>query len=78
MKCECLVFPVLERHTQERLEALMRRSLERSLQLENRNKRWAWGPNGIAQGECNAHTSHWMKKNRDWEEGSENGSKALL
>uniref|UniRef100_A0A671KIT3 MAP7 domain containing 2a n=1 Tax=Sinocyclocheilus anshuiensis TaxID=1608454 RepID=A0A671KIT3_9TELE len=55
----------------ERLEALMRRSLERSLQLENRNKRWAWGPNGTAQGECNAHASHWMKKNRDWEEGSE-------
>ncbi|XP_043096656.1 MAP7 domain-containing protein 2a isoform X2 [Puntigrus tetrazona] len=35
----------------ERLEALMRRSLERSLQLENRNKRWAWGPNGTAQGD---------------------------
>ncbi|XP_058632843.1 MAP7 domain-containing protein 2a isoform X3 [Onychostoma macrolepis] len=33
----------------ERLEALMRRSLERSLQLENRNKRWTWGPNGTAQ-----------------------------
>ncbi|XP_065106554.1 MAP7 domain-containing protein 2a isoform X2 [Paramisgurnus dabryanus] len=29
----------------ERLEALMKKSLERSLQLENRNKRWAWGPN---------------------------------
>uniref|UniRef100_A0A8C0XW18 Eukaryotic translation initiation factor 4C n=1 Tax=Cyprinus carpio carpio TaxID=630221 RepID=A0A8C0XW18_CYPCA len=55
----------------ERLEALMRKSLERSLQLENRNKRWAWGPNSTAQGECNAHTSHWMKKKRDWEEGSE-------
>ncbi len=47
------MFSVLERHTQERLEALMRRSLERSLQLENRTKRWAWGPNGTAQGECN-------------------------
>ncbi|TRY81552.1 hypothetical protein DNTS_012079 [Danionella cerebrum] len=35
----------------ERLEALMRRSLERSLQLENRNKRWAWGPNGATQGD---------------------------
>ncbi|XP_051751178.1 MAP7 domain-containing protein 2a isoform X3 [Ctenopharyngodon idella] len=35
----------------ERLEALMRRSLERSLQLENRNKRWVWGPNGTAQGD---------------------------
>ncbi|XP_056313673.1 MAP7 domain-containing protein 2a isoform X2 [Danio aesculapii] len=35
----------------ERLEALMRRSLERSLQLENRNKRWVWGPNGPTQGE---------------------------
>ncbi|XP_016391401.1 MAP7 domain-containing protein 2a isoform X5 [Sinocyclocheilus rhinocerous] len=35
----------------ERLEALMRRSLERSLQLENRNKRWAWGPNGTTQGD---------------------------
>ncbi|MBN3321683.1 MA7D2 protein, partial [Atractosteus spatula] len=27
----------------ERLEALMRRSLERSLQLEHRPKRWTWG-----------------------------------
>ncbi|XP_067295209.1 MAP7 domain-containing protein 2a isoform X3 [Pseudorasbora parva] len=35
----------------ERLEAMMRRSLERSLQLENRNKRWVWGPNGTAQGD---------------------------
>uniref|UniRef100_A0A8C2IB32 MAP7 domain containing 2a n=1 Tax=Cyprinus carpio TaxID=7962 RepID=A0A8C2IB32_CYPCA len=35
----------------ERLETLMRKSLERSLQLENRNKRWAWGPNGTAQGD---------------------------
>uniref|UniRef100_A0A8C1ZVY5 MAP7 domain containing 2a n=1 Tax=Cyprinus carpio TaxID=7962 RepID=A0A8C1ZVY5_CYPCA len=35
----------------ERLEALMRKSLERSLQLENRNKRWAWGPNSTAQGD---------------------------
>ncbi|CAM4543778.1 unnamed protein product [Leuciscus chuanchicus] len=35
----------------ERLEALMRRSHERSLQLENRNKRWVWGPNGTAQGD---------------------------
>nr|XP_055054950.1 MAP7 domain-containing protein 2a isoform X2 [Misgurnus anguillicaudatus] len=35
----------------ERLEALMKKSLERSLQLENRNKRWAWGPNGPNQGD---------------------------
>ncbi|XP_051551719.1 MAP7 domain-containing protein 2-like isoform X2 [Myxocyprinus asiaticus] len=35
----------------ERLEALMKRSLERSLQLENRNRRWAWGPNGPNQGD---------------------------
>ncbi|XP_072545575.1 MAP7 domain-containing protein 2a isoform X2 [Salminus brasiliensis] len=35
----------------ERLEALMRKSLERSLQLENRNKRWTWGPNGGGQGD---------------------------
>lgn len=28
---------------QERLEALMKRSLERSLQLEQRNKRWSRG-----------------------------------
>ncbi|XP_051968890.1 MAP7 domain-containing protein 2-like isoform X2 [Xyrauchen texanus] len=35
----------------ERLEALMRRSLERSMQLENRNRRWAWGPNGPTQGD---------------------------
>uniref|UniRef100_A0A672PIA8 MAP7 domain-containing protein 2-like n=1 Tax=Sinocyclocheilus grahami TaxID=75366 RepID=A0A672PIA8_SINGR len=39
----------------ERLEALMRRSLERSLQLENRNKRWAWGPNGTAQVPSSPH-----------------------
>ncbi|XP_060768589.1 neurofilament heavy polypeptide-like isoform X2 [Neoarius graeffei] len=30
----------------ERLEALMRKSLERSLQLESRNKRGTWGMNG--------------------------------
>ncbi|XP_059406999.1 MAP7 domain-containing protein 2a isoform X1 [Carassius carassius] len=35
----------------ERLETLMRKSLERSLHLENRNKRWAWGPNGTTQGD---------------------------
>ncbi|XP_016321545.1 MAP7 domain-containing protein 2-like isoform X6 [Sinocyclocheilus anshuiensis] len=39
----------------ERLEALMRRSLERSLQMENRNKRWAWGPNGTAQVPSSPH-----------------------
>ncbi|XP_018590177.2 MAP7 domain-containing protein 2-like isoform X2 [Scleropages formosus] len=37
----------------ERLEALMRRSLERSLQLEQRQKRWAWaGPGGTRDGDC--------------------------
>ncbi|XP_048043392.1 MAP7 domain-containing protein 2a isoform X5 [Megalobrama amblycephala] len=41
----------------ERLEALMRRSLERSLQLENRNKRWVWGPNGTAQVPPSPHRS---------------------
>ncbi|XP_036436672.1 MAP7 domain-containing protein 2a [Colossoma macropomum] len=35
----------------ERLEALMRKSLERSLQLENRNKRWTWGASGGGQGD---------------------------
>ncbi|KAG7484319.1 hypothetical protein MATL_G00048280 [Megalops atlanticus] len=36
----------------ERLEALMRRSLERSLQLEQRSKRWTWGsPGGTREGE---------------------------
>uniref|UniRef100_A0A8C1ZVT6 MAP7 domain containing 2a n=1 Tax=Cyprinus carpio TaxID=7962 RepID=A0A8C1ZVT6_CYPCA len=39
----------------ERLEALMRKSLERSLQLENRNKRWAWGPNSTAQVPSSPH-----------------------
>lgn len=29
--------------TQERLEAMMRRSLERSQQLEQKQKRWSWG-----------------------------------
>ncbi|KAL0994003.1 hypothetical protein UPYG_G00116620 [Umbra pygmaea] len=36
----------------ERLEALMKRSLERSLQLEQRPKRWTWGGAGGAQGDC--------------------------
>ncbi|XP_024250428.1 MAP7 domain-containing protein 2 isoform X5 [Oncorhynchus tshawytscha] len=36
----------------ERLEALMKRSLERSLQLEQRPKRWTWGGPGGAQGDC--------------------------
>ncbi|XP_051968899.1 MAP7 domain-containing protein 2-like isoform X3 [Xyrauchen texanus] len=41
----------------ERLEALMRRSLERSMQLENRNRRWAWGPNGPTQVPSSPHRS---------------------
>nr|XP_055054955.1 MAP7 domain-containing protein 2a isoform X6 [Misgurnus anguillicaudatus] len=41
----------------ERLEALMKKSLERSLQLENRNKRWAWGPNGPNQVPASPHRS---------------------
>ncbi|XP_069045996.1 MAP7 domain-containing protein 2-like isoform X2 [Lepisosteus oculatus] len=37
----------------ERLEALMRRSLERSLQLEHRPKRWTWGgATGGREGDC--------------------------
>ncbi|KAI1903137.1 hypothetical protein AGOR_G00024110 [Albula goreensis] len=37
----------------ERLEALMRRSMERSLQLEQRSKRWTWGsPVGTREGDC--------------------------
>ncbi|XP_013984770.1 MAP7 domain-containing protein 2 isoform X2 [Salmo salar] len=36
----------------ERLDALMKRSLERSLQLEQRPKRWTWGGVGGAQGDC--------------------------
>ncbi|CAM4722815.1 unnamed protein product [Leuciscus chuanchicus] len=40
---ESLFFPVLERNEQERLEALMRRSLERNLQVDQRPKRWTWG-----------------------------------
>nr|XP_046172833.1 MAP7 domain-containing protein 2-like isoform X2 [Oncorhynchus gorbuscha] len=36
----------------ERLEALMKRSLERSLQLEQRPKRWTWGGPGGALGDC--------------------------
>ncbi|XP_052412044.1 MAP7 domain-containing protein 2a isoform X4 [Carassius gibelio] len=39
----------------ERLETLMRKSLERSLHLENRNKRWAWGPNGTTQVPSSPH-----------------------
>ena len=54
---ESLVFPVLERNNQERLDALMKRSLERSLQLEQRPKRWTWGGAGGAQGEST--TGRW-------------------
>ncbi|KAJ7996723.1 hypothetical protein DPEC_G00239990 [Dallia pectoralis] len=36
----------------ERLEALMKRSLERSLQLDQRPKRWTWGGPGGAPGDC--------------------------
>lgn len=54
---ESLVFPVLERNNQERLDALMKRSLERSLQLEQRPKRWTWGGVGGAQGEST--TGRW-------------------
>ncbi|XP_024250429.1 MAP7 domain-containing protein 2 isoform X6 [Oncorhynchus tshawytscha] len=41
----------------ERLEALMKRSLERSLQLEQRPKRWTWGGPGGAQAPCSPHRS---------------------
>uniref|UniRef100_A0A8C4S228 MAP7 domain containing 2 n=1 Tax=Erpetoichthys calabaricus TaxID=27687 RepID=A0A8C4S228_ERPCA len=40
---ESLYFPVFERNEQERLEAMIRRSMERSQQLEQRPKRWSWG-----------------------------------
>lgn len=36
-------FLVLYQYNQERLEAMMRRSLERSQQLEQKQKRWSWG-----------------------------------
>lgn len=36
-------FLVLHQYNQERLEAMMRRSLERSQQLEQKQKRWSWG-----------------------------------
>lgn len=50
---ESLFFPVLERNEQERLEALMRRSMERNLQVDQRPKRWTWGgPPGVCEGEC--------------------------
>ncbi|XP_064827714.1 ensconsin-like isoform X5 [Oncorhynchus masou masou] len=41
----------------ERLDALMKRSLERSLQLEQRPKRWTWGGAGGAQAPCSPHRS---------------------
>ncbi|KAL0156638.1 hypothetical protein M9458_047884, partial [Cirrhinus mrigala] len=45
---ESLFFPVLERNEQERLEALMQRSMERNLQVDQRPKRWTWGgPPGV-------------------------------
>ncbi|XP_077100896.1 uncharacterized protein map7d2b isoform X5 [Siphateles boraxobius] len=50
---ESLFFPVLERNEQERLEALMRRSLERNLQVDQRPKRWTWGgPPGACEVSC--------------------------
>lgn len=50
---ESLFFPVFERNEQERLEALMRRSMERNLQVDQRPKRWTWGgPPGVCEGEC--------------------------
>ncbi|KAJ8375432.1 hypothetical protein SKAU_G00060120 [Synaphobranchus kaupii] len=48
---ECLFFPVLERNEQERLEALMKRSLERSLQVDHRPKRWTWGGPTLSAGQ---------------------------
>ncbi|RXM95507.1 Eukaryotic translation initiation factor 1A [Acipenser ruthenus] len=50
---EFLFFPVFERNEQERLEAMMRRSLERSQQLEQRPKRWSWGGGngGVKEGD---------------------------
>uniref|UniRef100_A0A9J7X5H6 MAP7 domain containing 2 n=1 Tax=Cyprinus carpio carpio TaxID=630221 RepID=A0A9J7X5H6_CYPCA len=49
---ESLFFPVLERNEQERLEALMRRSMGRNLQAEQRPKRWTWGgPPGVCEGD---------------------------
>ncbi|XP_064190179.1 MAP7 domain-containing protein 2-like isoform X3 [Anguilla rostrata] len=48
---ECLFFPVLERNEQERLEALMKRSMERSLQLDHQPKRWTWGGPTLSAGQ---------------------------
>ncbi|XP_041923101.1 MAP7 domain-containing protein 2 isoform X8 [Alosa sapidissima] len=40
---ESLFFPVLERNEKERLEALLRRSMERGPPMDQRPKRWTWG-----------------------------------
>ncbi|XP_042561865.1 MAP7 domain-containing protein 2 isoform X5 [Clupea harengus] len=49
---ESLFFPVLERNEKERLEALMRRSMERGQPMDQRPKRWTWGgPPGDCQGD---------------------------
>ncbi|XP_057178764.1 MAP7 domain-containing protein 2 isoform X2 [Triplophysa rosa] len=41
-----------EEDEKERLEALMRRSVERSLQADHRPKRWTWGgPPGVCEGD---------------------------
>ncbi|XP_056594803.1 LOW QUALITY PROTEIN: MAP7 domain-containing protein 2 [Triplophysa dalaica] len=41
-----------EEEEKERLEALMRRSVERSLQADHRPKRWTWGgPPGVCEGD---------------------------
>ncbi|XP_061095936.1 MAP7 domain-containing protein 2-like isoform X2 [Conger conger] len=55
---ECLFFPVLERNEQERLEALMKRSMERSLQLDHRPKRWTWGGPTLSAGQEVSLNSH--------------------
>ncbi|MBN3294706.1 MA7D2 protein, partial [Polypterus senegalus] len=56
---ESLYFPVFERNEQERLEAMIRRSMERSQQLEQRPKRWSWGGAlSAGSGSREAHRLH--------------------
>ncbi|XP_042561863.1 MAP7 domain-containing protein 2 isoform X3 [Clupea harengus] len=52
---ESLFFPVLERNEKERLEALMRRSMERGQPMDQRPKRWTWGG---PPGDCQASSPH--------------------
>lgn len=62
---ESLVFPVLERNEQERLESLMKRSDDRGPPPEQRPKRWTWGgPPRACEGESAIHNPQGGRRRR--------------